>query len=149
MIQDICDSVDRTRDDVRRMVNHITTNLTGQVPGAENPDIPEQLDPRQHKHLHWWKQETWQQIRNNSNLKPSDTTSPILSLYFEDEEGNEISNGIKEEVRGDLFAYWLDMARKGELPASFKNLGLKRREHFCETIVTNSTYAYQDTFTLS
>jgi hypothetical protein len=63
-----------------------------------------------------------------------DIDSPILSLFFEDESGNPVSDEVKDQVRGDLTAYWLDMVKDGETPCHYKGLGFKRREHYRKTM---------------
>ena len=126
--------VDETRVDVHRMVTHIMDSLTGQIPGVASTGIPLSPQKKDYEHLQWWEQDPWQAIRNNSRIKPSDSTSTILSLYFEDEDSKEILNEVKEEVRGDLFAYWLDMAREGEMPVAFQKLGFKRKQHYYSTM---------------
>ena len=114
-----------TREEVHRIVEQIINHFS-----VDSPAIPSLPKKGNYEGLQYWEQGPWQAIRNNSKIKPSDTDSPILSLYFEDEDGNEIPLDVKEEVRGDLFAYWLDMAREGEVPVPYKKLGFKRQEDF-------------------
>jgi hypothetical protein len=67
-------------------------------------------------------------MRNGTKVK--DVYSPILSLFFEDESGSLVSDEVKDQVRGDLTAYWLNMVKEGETPCHYKGLGFKRREHY-------------------
>jgi hypothetical protein len=71
-------------------------------------------------------------MRNGTKVK--DVDSPILSLFFEDESGSPVSDEVKDQVRGDLTAYWLDMVKEGETPCHYKGLGFKRREHYRKTM---------------
>lgn len=132
LVGGLSETIDDTKDKVQKMVHHISTNFTGQIPGVEAPGIP--LNPKQvdHKLLRYWNNEPWQAIRNRSKIKDSD--SPILSLFFEDEFGQLVSNDTKNEIRGDLYSYWADMLSEGEMPGPYKHMGFKRKEDYRKTM---------------
>ncbi|KAF9777246.1 hypothetical protein BJ322DRAFT_1025872, partial [Thelephora terrestris] len=52
----------------------------------------------------------------------------------QDEFGVPVSADVKEEVQGDLTAYWVDMLQDGKLPVHYSGLGLNRREDFRKTM---------------
>ncbi|KAF9786841.1 hypothetical protein BJ322DRAFT_1019419 [Thelephora terrestris] len=58
----------------------------------------------------------------------------VLTLFFEDETSVLVSDEVKVQVRGDLLAYWIDMANDGERLVAYNCLGLKRREDYRQTM---------------
>ena len=124
--------IDETKEDVRKMVNHISTEFVGEIPGVKTSGIP--LNPKQDdfKRVKYWKQDPWKSIRGNSKVKNFD--SPVLSLFMEDGFGRPISDEVKEEVRGDIFGYWNDMHDNGKILKNYTDLGFKRREDFRKTM---------------
>ncbi|KAF9642394.1 hypothetical protein BDM02DRAFT_3133121 [Thelephora ganbajun] len=126
------DVIDETRDDVRKIAHHIAANSTRQIPGIESSGIPLVPKKSDYPHLKYWNQAPWQEIRNGTRVK--DIDSPVLSLFFEDESGNLVSDEVKEEVRGDLYAYWLDMVTDKEIPVHYNGLSLRRQEDYRKTM---------------
>jgi len=132
LVGDLSGTIDETKDEVRKMVHHISTNFTGRIPGVETVGIP--LNPKRlnYKRVRYWNFDPWQAIRNRSKVKDSD--SPILSLFFEDEFGELVSDEVKDEIRGDLYAYWTDMLNAKVIPGAYKSMGFERKEDYRKTM---------------
>lgn len=132
LLEGINNKVDETREDVRKMVDHISTNFAGEIPGIKTSGIP--LNPKRDNFPlpKFWNQDAWKSIRGGSKIKNFD--SPILSLFLENEFGKPLSDEVKEEVRGDIFGYWNDAYDAGEVLKNYKDLGLRRKEDFRKTM---------------
>ncbi|KAF9784617.1 hypothetical protein BJ322DRAFT_1109326 [Thelephora terrestris] len=128
MFEALRDVVYDTKDDIQKIAGHIAVSSTGEIPGIGTFGIP--LNPKEihYKNLKYWPQSAWLAVRRKA--KPKDCKAPVLSLFFEDESGKMVSDEVKEEVRGDLAAYWVDMLQEGHVPVHYSGLGLKRREDF-------------------
>lgn len=128
------DTINGTREDVRKIANGRTTRPTGEIPDISSPRIP--LNPREGNYsLKYWHQASWQVIKNRAGPDADmsdneDSASSILTLFFETESGQPVASDAKDEVRKDLAAYWVDMLLSGERPTTYAGLGLKRREHY-------------------
>ncbi|KAF9780809.1 hypothetical protein BJ322DRAFT_1023530 [Thelephora terrestris] len=138
MFEGLRDAIYDTKDNVQKIAEHIAANYTGEIPGIGTFGIP--LNPKQvdYKRVKFWPRSVWQEIRNGAKLKESHTLDsrppPVLTLFFEDEFGVPVSADVKEEVQGDLTAYWVDMLQDGKLPVHYSGLGLNRREDFRKTM---------------
>ena len=122
-------TINETRDNVRKISEHL---FTGQAARIETSSIPKNLKKEDFQGVNCWNQGPWLEIRSGSKNK--DVNSPVLSLFFEDKFGNPISDKVKEQVRGDIAAYWIDMIREGEMPTHYHGLGFKCREHYRNTM---------------
>ena len=132
LFKGLCDAIHETRDNVQKIVDHVAANFTREIPGIRSFSIPLNLKKEDYKGVKYWPQSAWQAIRNRAKAKEVDT--PVLGLFFEDEFSMSVSDDTKEEVQGDLTAYWVNMLREGELPVHYSSLSLKRREVFRKTM---------------
>lgn len=133
LLQTVCEKIEDTKSDVRKMVDHISG--LDSIPASERTQIP--LNPKRTDFdlLKYWENGPWQAIRNGTKgVKADDFASPILSLFMEDEFGKPISDGVKDEIRGDLVGYWNDIHESGETVKNYTDLGFKRREDFRKTM---------------
>ncbi|KAF9781658.1 hypothetical protein BJ322DRAFT_1111578 [Thelephora terrestris] len=128
MFEALRDVVYDTKDDIQKIAGHIAVSSTGEIPGIKTFGIP--LNPKKihYENLKYWPQSAWLAVRRKA--KPKDSKAPVLSLFFEDESGEMVSDEVKEEVRGDMTAYWVDMLHEGKVPVHYSGLGLKHREDF-------------------
>lgn len=90
------------------------------------PTILEQEDYQ----TRFWKVSSWREIRSSGKAKDSDSNPPILSMFMEDEFGDPISDGVKEEVYDTLQSYWIDVHDSGEPVRGWSETGLRRKDHF-------------------
>jgi hypothetical protein len=131
LLQGIHRNVELTREDIKNLAGRITTGpIDDSTTGPR--EIP--LNPqREHfKDSTWWDPDQWQAIRAGSGV--NDTDSSVMTMYMEDEHGKPIPSSTKTALRGDVYAYWTDLARTH--PQDIRNyseLGLHRKEHFRET----------------
>ena len=132
LLEGVGDKVDKTREDIQKMVDHISTNFTGEIPGVKVPGIPPNPKHKVFELTKYWNHDPWKAAWGGGKIKNYD--SPILSLFMEDEFGQPVSDEVKEEVRGDLFGYWNDLYDTGKKLTNYKDLGLKRREDFRKTM---------------
>lgn len=110
------------------MIQHLSITSGVPMPGVNTSNIP--LHPRKEdfKHVRFWANKPWQKLRNN--VKSDDLKLPIFSMFMEDEFGREISEDIKDTLRGDLGSYWSDIHDSGEILYNYTELGHHRKEHF-------------------
>ena len=134
LLERISNKVDASRDDIKKMVDHISTNFTGEITAIGTTSIP--LNPKKvnFKLVAFWENEPWQAIKNKSGVKDTDSVSPVLSLFMEDEFGQPVSDDVKKEVRGDIAGYWTDVHNSDEDLGNWKEIGFKRREDFRKTM---------------
>jgi hypothetical protein len=133
LLEGINRNVQLTRDDIKMIVDYLMAPRN-----ADNPKwltlASSELKEEDFIHIKFWRQCTWQAIKNKTLTLDSDLTSPIISLYMEDELGRPIPSGIKYALRKDLYSYWNDLywAGSSELH-NHGALGMERRQHFSQT----------------
>ncbi|KAF9777673.1 hypothetical protein BJ322DRAFT_1114811 [Thelephora terrestris] len=122
MFEALRDVVYDTKDDIQKIAGHITVSSTGEIPGIKTFGIP--LNPKKihYENLKYWPQSAWLAV--HTKAKPEDSKAPVLSLFFEDESSEMVSDEVKEEVRGDMTAYWVNMLHEGKVPVHYSGLGL-------------------------
>ena len=118
----------KTKNEVKGMADHIKTHFTGRGPPNLSPYLR-----REDYSLNWWDKSAWLAIKNKTKLKDLTIDSPIISLYMEDETGEPIPKETKDTLRGDLYAYWNDVARSGETLYNISDLGYARLQDFRRT----------------
>ena len=127
--ESLCNTINQTRDDVHKIAEHL---FTGQAAQIETSSIPKDPKKEDFPGVNSWNQGPWLEIRAGTKTKEVD--SPVISLFYEDEFRNPISDEVKEQVRGDIAAYWINMIREGETLTHYHSLGFKRREHYRVTM---------------
>ena len=55
-------AINEVRDDIHKLVHHLATNVTGQIPGVESPGIPLNPKKKDYKFIKYWEQCLWQTI---------------------------------------------------------------------------------------
>ena len=118
----------KTKDEVKSMADHIKTNFTSRNPPNLSPGLK-----REDYSLNWWDKSSWLEVKNKTKAKDLTVDSPIISLYMEDEHGVPIPKETKDTLRGDLYAYWNDVARSGETLYNHSDLGYARIQDFRRT----------------
>jgi hypothetical protein len=74
-------------------------------------------------------------MRNGQEPKDESSKSRLTS-FFVDENGKQVSEAVKKQVRTALTGYWTDMVTKdNETPVGWRESGLARNEHFYDTMV--------------
>ena len=113
------------------MAQQIEAIITGKVPRVLSilSDLKEEDFPG----INYWHRCLWSTAKEEG-VQGTNVASPLISIFFEDEFGNPVSDDVKQEVRGDLFAYWADMVKAGETPVQYSSLGLNRREDYRKTM---------------
>lgn len=84
-------------------------------------------------HIDLWKFSAWRAIKDASRknqIEADDPEGSIATLFYEDENGNVVSEDVKSSVRGDLRGFWIDMINDGEAPVPWNQLGFRRREQY-------------------
>ena len=103
--------------------------LHDSIAGAHTPPQPTVLQQEDYQ-TQFWKVASWREIRSGGKVKDSDSYPPILSMFMEDEFGNPISDGVKEEVYDALQSYWIDLHDSGEPVRGWSETGLRRKDDF-------------------
>jgi len=129
LIETISEDIRTTKDDVQNLVQHISTNFVGKIPGVEPAGIP--LNPIQanYKMTVYWGRGPWLLLRNKSG----EEGDPIVCrLYLEDEFGEALPTEIKDEILRDAKGFWNDQLRLGRASElkMFQNLGFVMRNEF-------------------
>jgi hypothetical protein len=136
-------TVKTTGDQVKGMVDHVMANVPGPVGAtfrSPNGGIPLQPEEGDYPLVEWWQEGIYKGIKNGNRPKDSDMTGPTMCLFMEDQNGNHISEGIRNSLRKDLFAYWTGVQRNGELLTTHSDTDLDRKEHFRETFETKYSW---------
>ena len=131
LLETINKNVMETKEEVHRIAEHILSH-PATSPAGTNPSAFPPLENIKDK-IHFFKQSTWQELRNRVGAKELGLNSPMISAYMEDESGEPISPGIKNNLCGDLFSYWSEIHRSGETLTNFTELGMTRKGHFRKT----------------
>ena len=130
VVVNIQTTVNETKDDIHKLIHHLSTTLAGQIPGSESPGIP--LNPKQadYPYIKYWTQNNWMRIKKDPKLKQLDQESSIASLFYEDEHGIQVSDDIKAAVRRDLIGYWNNMVTDKNIPKPWGLLGFRDQNKF-------------------
>ncbi|KAF9786382.1 hypothetical protein BJ322DRAFT_1020427 [Thelephora terrestris] len=126
-IRKIADQVTEIKDDIRKIAIKIASNPAAQNSEVDSDGIPFAPLQTNFKHLKHWEQGTYQAARANLGTAELDPGTPLISSYMEDQFGNNISEGVKAALRGDLFAYWTGSKRGHEEPEGASETFSKRR----------------------
>src|SRR5258708_8712139 len=90
LLRSLNQDVHSTKDDVKRMVDHVMTYVQPGGPGnttsLPDPDVP--LNPKEEDFLHitFWRQGPWNTYKKESHER--DPEDPIITHYFKDALGN-------------------------------------------------------------
>ena len=116
---------------MHKLIHHLSTTVTGQIEGLESPGIPLNPKKQDYKHVKYWEQGAWREIRNDPKLKKHFSgNSSIASLFYEDEYGKQVSADVRAAVRQDLLGYWEDMVQDGKMPRPWKSAGFTTQSKF-------------------
>jgi len=132
VIDRISNKIDDTRNDVRKMVNHISTKFTGPIPGVQEGDIPLNPIKANFKDIKFWKQGPYQALRNKT--RNDARGEAVYSIFMEDQFGNPIPGGVRTALREDVHKFWLDMIKEREVPTKYSKVGFKTSEDFRKTM---------------
>jgi len=130
-ISSVYQAVESTTNEVRALAEQLAKNPSGgRAQEVEVDGIPVKPKQEDYEHLCWWRQGSWQPIRNGE--VPNKSGIPTITLYMEDEFGNPIDEDTKEELRGECNFYWNQVVFDGDGDSlqSWQDLGLKRKEDF-------------------
>ena len=126
-----------TRDDVKRITEHITTGVASSPINDLTTNLGEiPLNPRKENYekLTWWDPDRWQAIRGGLEPRGDGGSGAIINMFMEDENGDPISEGIKKALRSDAHAYWNELLETNPKDVrNYSELGLQRKEHFRNT----------------
>jgi hypothetical protein len=129
-IRKIADQVTEIKDNIRKIAIKIASNPAAQNSEVDSDGIPFAPLQTNFKHLKHWEQGTYQAARANLGTAELNPGTPLISSYMEDQFGNNISEGVKAALRGDLFAYWTGLHRNREPITNWKDLDLDMKERF-------------------
>jgi hypothetical protein len=127
--------IKETREDVKALMKHVTD---ARVKGP-TPLIPGDLKKEDYPGCKFWNADTWIELNNGRAPKEFQLQvkgRPTICAFLEDEEGMFVSKAVKDKILSDLTSYWNDMIKPGpckEIPDSWTNVGLTRKDHFRET----------------
>ena len=132
LLKSIGGKIDKTREDVKNMVRQISISFVGEIPGVKTSDIP--LNPKKENYpkVQFWKQTTWADLRRGT--KTTDSDSPVLSMFLEDELGNLIPPGVQSGVRDYASSFWNGMYEAGNMPKNWSQTSLKTKDNFQITL---------------
>jgi hypothetical protein len=86
------------------------------------PTNPNQED---YQNIQFWDEDTYTHYR-----APEGVNVIKLTLYLEDENGQQIGKTLAAKINDDLQSYWNQMLIEGETPKNWTKLGLKRKDDF-------------------
>ena len=131
LVEKLDRSIKTTKEDVKKMVDHVATACTGPIPGIATSGIPLNPERKNYKYCRFWNEAPWQAIRSKQGPKPLDLDSPIISMFLEDEFGQPVSHETKKRLFGDLNSYWTGMLDAGHTPKNWTDsLDLKTKNDF-------------------
>src|ERR1700679_3093576 len=93
---------------------HLVGTTSSTPPGLQDID---------RNNLGWWSQRQYTDAKTNNKVRAKDhkdlnnvgtKATSTITLYMEDENGEPISEGTKNTLRKDLYAYWNGLHQKGE-----------------------------------
>lgn len=111
------------------MVDRVATRFVGGTPRVEGPDIPLNPIAENYTGVRYWDQERWLEIRGGGHNSP-DLDSPVWSLWMEDSFGDPVPQGVRTNIREDVFAYWNDMVTAKDIPKLYAEAGFEAKEAF-------------------
>lgn len=129
LLESIGGKIDKTREDVKNMVEQISINFTGAIPEVKSSDVLKRED---YPEVQYWTLDSWLKIRTGASIIEAD--SPTLSIFFEDESGVTFPKAIRDAVRNNVSAFWDGMLNGGEVPKNWNKTSLARKEEFRATL---------------
>lgn len=112
------------------MVTHISTKIVGGIPGVQLAEIPLNPNEKDYENIGFWKEETWQSIRNGSHA--NDTDSSTYSLWMELPTGKHVPDGERGDVRTDAYEFWDNLFNdpKKKNPMAYRQNSFETKEAF-------------------
>ena len=134
LLEGIGGKIDKTREDVKNLVERISIDFTGAIPGAKSPGSRLDLKREDYPNVQFWTLESWLKIRSGVNTTDSD--SPILSLFFEDKSGVRFPKAIGDAVHNNISAFWDGMYADGrsEMLRNWNKTSFTKKEEFRTTL---------------
>lgn len=120
--------INETRDNVRNMVQHISTKFVRPIPGAHKMNIPLNSRPEEFTRVKYWDPNVWNDARHRS--KATNVETSVFSSWMEDEFSRDIPDAIRSNLRDNANSYWTDMYTKGKIPKPWGSTGFERKENF-------------------
>lgn len=121
-------AIKETKEDIGKLIELVTV-LTDPAPSTILVRVGE-LKFEDYKKTKYWFKAVWIDINNKRTDKHLGSESPVISLFIEDQEGNGVSEAIKERIRGDLSGHWWGMYLAGRNPDNWTKMSLEEKEIF-------------------
>jgi hypothetical protein len=114
---------------------------SGPFGSSSVPPLLPQLDRAQYKNITFWGPDEYQVYRKGGkrggeNILADKPTSSILSIYMEDENGNQIPEKKKKVVRNMAKGFFEELLKNGNAPGTWGNATLSIRHTFINTLET-------------
>lgn len=129
LLAELGSKVNESRNDIKKLIDNVSTKLTGPLPGTKMPGIP--LNPVQDDFpgVRFWDPSSWNALRKGYGGETDPETS-AYSAFMEDQFGRAIPEAERSSLRSDFYSFFVELFNKGNIPAGPSRVDFTAKEEY-------------------